>query len=242
MPASRENKSAAREDSAVVLKVSDLAVSAGGRNLYEAVAFDLSPGERLAIAGPSGSGKTTLLRLLAGLISAERGELRLQGQTIAAVGYPQWRRRVVLLQQRPVMLDADVHTNLAFPFEFATAPGPWPRAQVSAWLAELGLDLAAIAAQQARDLSVGEQQRLALVRALSLQPAVLLADEPTSALDAPTAAAVEALLLRRCAEAELACVVVSHDQPWLSRFCSRRLDLRPAEGPQPALEDAHGQP
>lgn len=241
------------------LRVRELEVVAGGRTLHRDVALDVTGGERLAIAGPSGSGKTTLLRLLAGLISPPRGDVQLDGQSMAAMGYPSWRRRVVLLQQRPVMIDAEVLDNLRLPFEFATAAQPWPEQQVSAWLAELGLDLPAIAHQAARELSVGEQQRLALVRALSLGPAVLLADEPTSALDATAATAVEGLLRRRCAETDLACVVVSHDAAWLTRFCDRTLALQPAltganaspvdVGPLDARrveasggEAAHGQP
>ena len=228
----------------MLLRVARLQVAAAGRTLYDAVDFELAAGERLAIAGPSGSGKTTLLRLLAGLSTAEQGEIRLQGHAMAQLGYPQWRRRVVLLQQRPVMLDEHVLANLRLPFEFASASAPWPEVQVRDWLAQLGLDLDAIGHQRARDLSVGEQQRVALVRALSVQPDVLLADEPTSALDAPAAVTVEALLRERCATAGLACLVVSHDAPWLARFCSRQVALRPSPLPdlRPAAEVACGQP
>lgn len=228
----------------MLLRVANLQVAAAGRVLYGAVNFELARGERLAVAGPSGSGKTTLLRLLAGLSSPARGEVRLQGQTMAEVGYPQWRRRVVLLQQRPVMLDEDVGANLRLPFEFASVTSPWPEAQVREWLALLGLDLDAILEQPARDLSVGEQQRVALVRALSLQPQVLLADEPTSALDGTSAVVVEELLRRRCAAAGLACLVVSHDEPWLARFCGRRVALQPTSKPAVAAagEGAHGKP
>jgi len=204
----------------VRLRVRDLAVVAAGKTLLSGVSFDLRPGSRLAIRGPSGTGKTTMLRIIAGLIDGGGGRVLLNEQTPEQVGWPRWRRQVVLLQQRPVMTDEDVVSNLQAPFEFATASGPWPEQRCRDWLARLGLPLDEIGGKPARDLSVGEQQRVALVRALSLAPPVMLLDEPTSALDPAAAQALDALIVERCEEDGLACLVVSHDAAWLDGFCT----------------------
>jgi ABC-type iron transport system FetAB ATPase subunit len=204
-------------------EAANLAISVGDRLLLEDVSLALEPGERLAVFGPSGCGKTTLLRVLSGLIDAERGRLSLAGRSPVELGWPNWRRDVCYLAQRPSFVDESVLDNLRRPFRYGCRDRAFLESRAAALLERLGL--AKLARSAARKLSVGEQQRAALTRALLVEPRVLLLDEPTSALDSRARDAVEALLLEQ-AEREVALVLVSHDRRQAERLCTRTLDLQ----------------
>ncbi len=206
-----------------LFEVRDLAVSAGGVPLLAGVGLALEPGEAVGVVGPSGSGKTTLLRALALLSDPVRGEVTLRGRGPADWGYPEWRRRVSLVAQRPELLDDTVRQNLARPFGYRTSLGAFPEERAKRALAELGLDDRLD--QAAPTLSEGQQQRVSLVRALLVEPDVLLLDEPTSALDARAVRAVEALVTRDVSERGAAALVVTHDAEQAERWCDRVVDL-----------------
>ncbi len=201
-----------------------LSVAAGGVRLLAGVEVCLERGAWVGVAGPSGCGKSTLLRAVAGLSDASEGEIRLDGHTPGELGWPGFRRQVVLVAQKPVLLDGSVEDNLARPFSYRTAEGAYPQERAEGLLARLGL--AGRMAQEARSLSVGQQQRVCLVRSLLLSPRVVLLDEPTSALDEAAAEAVLALLEELRAEG-LGLLMVSHDRGQMERWCGRIVDLAP---------------
>ncbi len=205
------------------LQLKGVAVRAGGRDLFAGVDLRLEAGERVALWGESGIGKTSLLRVIAQLDDARAGELRLDGETPEEVGIPAYRRRVLYVPQRPALFAATVRENLERPFRYASATGAFDVERAAFLLERVGFPAARLD-EQARTLSVGEQQRVCLVRALSLSPDVLLLDEPTSAVDAPRRLEVEALVAE-AAEQGLAALVVTHDAAQVTRFCSARVDL-----------------
>lgn len=217
------------------LEVRALAVGRGGRRLLEGLSFTLAAGERVALVGPSGVGKTTALRAIALLDDPLAGELRLDGRTPAELGVPRWRRRVTLLAQRAWFFGGTVAEELARPFAYRAAERPFDADEARQRLAALGL--AGAWDRPVDELSEGERQRVALVRALSVRPDVLLLDEPTSALDPDATAAAEALLGRR---EDLSLVLVSHREAQRARLGARPVELRARGGasgaPTPSAE------
>ncbi|MDQ3758521.1 MAG: phosphate ABC transporter ATP-binding protein [Actinomycetota bacterium] len=157
------------------------------------------------VAGPSGSGKSTLLRLLNRLSDAESGTVVYRGSDVRERDPLSLRREVALVPQLPALLGGTVEDNLRFAADLAGHD-----ADVEHLLALAGLD-ASYADRDGSRLSVGEQQRSMLARALALQPRVLLLDEPTSALDPETTAAIEGTLAELQGRLEIDVVWVTHD-------------------------------
>ncbi|MCZ6507602.1 MAG: ATP-binding cassette domain-containing protein [Acidobacteria bacterium] len=197
-----------------------------GQLLLDEVSLELAPGDRLALTGPSGSGKSLLLRALVVLDPLDAGRIEWRGEIPAGNRVPAYRRRVIYLQQAPWIFEGDVETQLAIPWTFGTTQEEsFDRAQAERLLERTGRS-AAFLAQEGSNLSGGEAQLVALVRALLLEPSVLLLDEPTSAMDQATKSAAEALLEEWIEGiADRAWIWVSHDAAQLARTCRRRLEL-----------------
>ena len=178
--------------------------SRAGQPVLRGVSATLPEGAA-ALAGPSGSGKSTLLRLLNRLADPSAGRVLLRGRDVRERDVLELRREVCLVPQLPALLEGSVEENLRFAAELA---GREPRTERVLELA--GLE-ASFAARDAARLSVGEQQRVMLARALVLEPQVLLLDEPTSALDEVSRGAVEATLLELRERLGISLVLVTHD-------------------------------
>jgi putative ABC transport system ATP-binding protein len=163
------------------------------------------PGGASCVAGPSGSGKSTLLRLLNRLSDPDAGTVGYRGRDVREYEVLELRREVCLVPQLPALLEGTVADNVRFAADCAaTEP------DVGQLLDLAGLD-ASYEDRDADRLSVGEQQRVMLARALALRPRVLLLDEPTSALDEAARDAVEATLLDLRERLEISFVLVTHD-------------------------------
>ena len=176
----------------------------GERTVLDAVTVAIPAGST-AIVGPSGSGKSTLLRLLDRLADPDRGEVLYRGRPLAAYEPLALRREVSLVPQLPALLEGTVESNLAYAARLA---GERLETERTLRLAGLGLEFAG---RDVAKLSVGEQQRAMLARALAQRPRVLLLDEPTSALDHAARDAIEAALAELRRELEISVVLVSHD-------------------------------
>lgn len=174
------------------------------------VVLRIAGGECVGLSGPSGAGKTLLLRAIADL-DPNTGDVSCAGQARAQLPAPAWRRRVAYLAANAGWWGEVVGEH------FEASPG------VVGLLAQLGLAEAALKWPVAR-LSTGERQRLALLRTLALEPAVLLLDEPTSGLDPEAVADVEGLLRQRLA-AGVAILLVSHSVEQIGRLAGRCLRL-----------------
>ncbi len=193
--------------------------------LLERLSFALQPGELKAVVGPSGSGKSTLLLAMAGLIDPAAGEVLLRERDGHDWGYAAFRRRVVYVPQKPTLLETTVRHNLERVFAYHSAEGAAFDVDAAGVLFERFRLPLAYFEKDAQELSVGEQQRLCLIRSLLVEPQVLLLDEPTSALDAANRELVEHLLLELAMERCLAAIVVTHDEEQAARLCTQTIDL-----------------
>ena len=202
----------------------------GGTRVLHRVTASLPEGAS-CVAGPSGSGKSTLLRLLNRLADPDVGEVLYRGTDVRERDPLELRREVSLVPQLPALLEGTVAGNVSYG---AALAGREP---------DVGrmLELAGLAGSYAeRDtarLSVGEQQRVMLARALALEPRVLLLDEPTSALDAESRGAVEETLLELRERLRISVVLVTHDlaqarrlADWVVRLEAGRVSAAGAAG------------
>jgi putative ABC transport system ATP-binding protein len=171
-----------------------------------------------ALVGASGSGKSTLLRLLNRLADPDGGTVSYDGQDVRQLDPLDLRRQVCLVPQLPAPLPGTVADNVCAAHRFAPAAVPEPDIARSLELA--GLD-AGFADREVDRLSVGEQQRVMLARALAMGPKVLLLDEPTSALDEAARSEVEATLEACKRELSITLVVVTHDRSQAERLADR---------------------
>lgn len=209
-----------------MLTVEQLGCRVGQRWLWRGVNFSLEPQIRLGLVGPSGSGKTLLLRSLVQLDGIGEGRVSFEGKPLSAWFLPLYRTRVIYLPQRPVLFEGTVEENLQMLFQLAVHQKRcYERDRILDYLECLNRS-AGFLDQAAPRLSGGEAQILGLLRALQLEPQVLLLDEPTASLDPESTARVEALLgdwLR--AEPNRACVWTSHDAAQIERVTDRQFDL-----------------
>ena len=191
----------------------------GGRPVLRELDLAIEPGA-VAILGPSGSGKSTLLRLLDRLADPDEGVVRFRGQDVRELDPQGLRRRAVLVPQLPAPLPGSVAENVSFgPRLLGREPDPQP------FLAMAGLS-GDFAERDAAQLSVGEQQRVMLARALALRPEVLLLDEPTAALDERAKEGVERTLADLRGRDGLSVVLVTHERAQAERLADSivRLD------------------
>ncbi|MCB1491925.1 MAG: ATP-binding cassette domain-containing protein [Rhodobiaceae bacterium] len=184
------------------IRLRDVSFAAGGAVRVGPLSLDLAPGRPTVIMGPNGSGKSLLLRLIAGLIRPAEGTIRYG--TADRPG----KCDIALVFQKPVLLRRSVSGNLLHALKTYGMPASERRIRLGSLLA-LGR-LEALAKSPARVLSGGEQQRLAMVRALAADPALLLLDEPTASLDPHATAMIETLIAQAAADG-VKVLLVTHD-------------------------------
>ena len=191
------------------LEVTGVTFEAGGKQLINGIDLKLAGAGRTVFMGPNGAGKSLLFRLLHGLIKPSSGSITWNGRPLDETV----RKRQAMVFQRPVLLRRSVAANIRFALELR--PFEDREERLSQALKLAGLEH--LAQRPARVLSGGEQQRLALARALALEPEVLFLDEPTSSLDPGSVAAIEDIILG-AADKGCKIMLVTHDRGQAERI------------------------
>ena len=164
-----------------------------------------------AIIGPSGGGKSSLIRLINRMSEPTSGSIYLDGTDVFTIDPVDLRRQVAMVLQKPFMFEGSVESNLLLPFSYSNSKLISDKHSRVVSTMELTRLSPALLKRNARSLSLGEQQRVNIARALITNPRVLLLDEPTSALDRPTADGLAATVRDICQNSKLAVVLVTHD-------------------------------
>ncbi len=182
---------------------------ADGRRLLDIARLDISAGACLLLTGENGAGKTTLLKIVAGLETPDAAEVEYRGQRLAwQAAQRLYRHDVIYLHQQPYLFDSSVADNIAYGLKRTGIAKDEIAQRVEQALEWAGLG--ALAARNARKLSGGEQQRVALTRAWVLSPCVLLLDEPLASMD-PEARERSYFLIQRLKAEGIGVVIASHE-------------------------------
>jgi len=209
-----------------LLQALNITRTSSQQTLLDNCSISVSAGDRVALVGASGSGKSLLLRSLAMLDPIDSGTVQWKGANIEDADVPTFRSQVMYLHQQAANREGTVESVLQEPFQLlAHQSKTFSRPQVLGWLKQLGKQESFLD-QSHLDLSGGESQIVALVRAMQLSPNVLLLDEPTSALDADTSQKVESLLADWVSATEdRAFVWITHDVQQAARICNRTIRI-----------------
>jgi ABC-type methionine transport system ATPase subunit len=183
--------------------------------ILRGVDAEIPGGAVTAVVGPSGAGKSTLLRAVNRLIEPTAGEVYLDGEPTSRMDPLELRRRVGMVFQLPALFGATVEEAVIYGARLAGR-----EADTARLLGMAGLD-ASFTGKDPQTLSVGEQQRVSIARALALGPEALLMDEPTSALDEAARRRIEGLIRELNASLGLTIVTVSHDLDQVERVADR---------------------
>ena len=196
------------------LEIKRLVRDYGTKRVLDLEEVTIEKGTRTAIIGPNGAGKSTLLNIVSRIDSASEGEVVYESED---------PRLVTQVFQQPYMLRTSVERNIQYPLRLRNWPEDRMKQRSDELMEELGLlDLRN---QKAWKLSGGETQKVALARALSFQPSLLLLDEPTANIDPATTAEIEEMLLKINREEGTTILFVTHNLAQARRVCNRLLFL-----------------
>lgn len=208
----------------VVVRLVDLHVAFGGLKVLKGVSLDLYQGQTTVIVGPSGTGKSVLLKSIVGLIKPDRGEVHFQGRrvdTLGEVELVEVRQKIGYLFQMSALFDSmNVEQNICFPLVEHTDMSPQQRRERCRQVLRM-VGLGGVEAKMPSDLSGGQRKRVALARAVVLEPRMVLYDEPTTGLDPIRADVINELIIALGRRMGMTSLVVTHDMASADKIADR---------------------
>lgn len=207
----------------LMFNLHDLEVVLGGRKILQVSSQEFAPGKIYGIIGPSGAGKSTLLRVLNLLQKPTAGQLHFLGHQVVYHGRERLavQRQMAVVFQKPVLFSGTVMDNLYYGLKLRGIPFAGVKEKLQQVLQRVGLD--GLAGQAAKTLSGGEAQRLALARAIALEPKVLLLDEPTANLDPRNVAIMEEIIKEANQRYGTTVFIVTHNFFQTKRLCHQTI-------------------
>ncbi|MET1415988.1 ABC transporter ATP-binding protein [Roseibium sp. HPY-6] len=215
-----------------------LGEGAGRVHILKGIDLDIEKGVSVGLVGPSGSGKSTLLMVMAGLERADEGSVVVAGSELGPLSEDQLarfrgRNVGIIFQSFHLVPNMTALENVAVPLELAGDDDAFDKAQAELEAVGLGHRLHHYPAQ----MSGGEQQRVAVARALVVEPEILIADEPTGNLDDSTGTQIVDLMFTAQRNRKTTLVLVTHD-PSLARQCDRMIRVRSGEIEETQTEES----
>jgi D-methionine transport system ATP-binding protein len=217
------------------LKKVSLATAIGSRYLLQDISFTVASTDRIVIIGASGAGKTSLLRLLNRLQEPTNGTIQLDNRPFSQISAIQLRQQVVLVPQEAKLLRMRVQETLAYPLVLQQLPKREIQQRIETWRTKLHIPEAWLERNEL-ELSLGQRQLVTIVRALIMQPKILLLDEPTSALDVGSANHLIEVLAELADTSQTAIIMVNHQLELAQKLARRVLYLQQGQ----LLEDQDG--
>ncbi len=203
-----------------LFKLDNINYSVDGLKILQDISLDIKPSEFVALLGPSGSGKSTLLRMLNCLNSPTSGSIYFNDKLITDYDITLLRQKVGMVFQSPTMINGTVKENLTMTQKWTKDGDIFSDKGLTEILEQVGLSYDFLN-KDARSISGGEQQRIALARTLLNQPEVLLLDEPTANLDPQLANKILKLIYQLYQDLKLTIILVSHDHQIIKQFAKR---------------------
>jgi len=231
---------------APIVKVTDLDKYFGRLHVLKEVSLEVAPREVVCIIGRSGSGKSTLLGIVSGVLAAESGRVHVLGADLRSLSggrRDEFRAAHIglVFQMFNLLPYLSVIDNVLLPARFSAVrrerAQPDPVSEARRLLEELGIAMTKAPARPVAELSIGQQQRVAVARALLGRPELIIADEPTSALDSDARNGFLRLLMSECSATGAALLFVSHDTALGAHF-DRHLSIAEINRAQPQLEQS----
>ena len=206
-----------------MLEIKQLTKTYNTNTIFKALNLSVAVGEVLSIVGPSGIGKTTLIKILAGLETADAGEVRLNGEQLAIDGTRADAKVGLIFQDFNLFPNYTVIENIMLaPINVSRLSRDAAKVKATALLATLGMtDKADLYPYQ---LSGGQKQRVAIARALAMDPKILAYDEPTSGLDEASTKQVAEVVKTLKAQG-VTQLIITHDQPFAEMVSDRVFDF-----------------
>jgi putative ABC transport system ATP-binding protein len=203
-----------------IFKLENINYTIGGLEIINDISITIRPSDFVVLLGPSGSGKSTLLRMLNCLNSPTSGSICFNDKSLTDFDITQLRQKVGMVFQSPTMINGTVKENLTMTQKWTKEDNGLADDELIEILEHVGLN-SAFLDQDARSLSGGEQQRIALARILLNKPEVLLLDEPTANLDPQLAIKILKLVYQLYQDLKLTVILVSHDHQTIKQFAKR---------------------
>ena len=203
-----------------IFNLNNVNFSVDGLRILKDISLVINPNDFTVLLGPSGSGKSTLLRLLNCLNSPTNGELQFHNESVLDIDHKQLRKKVGMVFQSPVMISGTVKDNLTLTQKWEKDSNGFSTDELNDILEKVGLN-AEFLDKDAKSLSGGEQQRIALARVLLNKPEVLLLDEPTSNLDPQLAIKILDLICKLSTELKLTVLLVTHHHAEVENYAGK---------------------
>jgi len=205
----------------MTLSINNISVDILGSSILKNINFQTNKGEIFCLIGTSGAGKSTLLRTLNRLQSISKGEIHLNGQSIYKMTPQSLRKSAVMILQTPSLFEGTVEDNILFGVKLNGSYDKTDSKTVAKSLLEkVGLETKLLD-RNASTLSIGQQQRVSIARAIAMKPTILLCDEITSALDPQSTLHIQDLLVTLKREENLTIILVTHNMDLVQQIADR---------------------